>query len=295
MSQEPDEGQVRLGTDRTLSYTRYGAADGPTVLVLDGAGSRVQAHLADPVARRLGTRLIAPDRPGFRGSAPAPRLSLTGHAEVLVELLDAFRIDRVGVLAQSLGAPFGLALAHAHPGRVHHLGLVGPIGPLDHPGAREGMDRFTRTVFTLARRAPMLLEGVFRLMRRRVGRDPDRAAERFARLRPAPDQQVMRREEVWPILVEHFPELWASPDAARAEFRLVARPWGFDVAEITVPTTIWAAGTDTVHPPAMARDLARRIPHADLQIDPEGGVFGFLDRSEEILRTVTPPAPDPDR
>jgi pimeloyl-ACP methyl ester carboxylesterase len=45
------------------------------------------------------------------------------------------------VLAQSLGAPFALALAHRHPDRVDELGLVGPIGPLDVEGAREWMDR----------------------------------------------------------------------------------------------------------------------------------------------------------
>lgn len=122
-------------------------------------------------------------------------------ADAVAELLDALAVGRVGVLAQSLGAPFALAFAHCHPDRVHHLGLVGPIGPLDRPGARAGVDRFTRTVFTLARRAPLLLEGLFRLLRRRVQRDPERAAERFA---------------------------------------------GEGIA---VPTTIWAAGTDTVHPP----------------------------------------------
>ena len=55
--------------------------------------------------------------------------------------------------------------------------------------------------------------------------------------------------------------------------------------------TIWAAGSDTVHPPAMARDLARRIPQAQFVLEPDAGVFDFLDRSEEILHTLAPSSP----
>jgi pimeloyl-ACP methyl ester carboxylesterase len=285
--------QVRLPDGRVVSFTCYGAPSGPVVVVLDGAGSRAQADLLGPVAARLGIVLLAPDRPGFRGSSPAPVPGLLGCADTLVDVLDVLALGRVGVLAQSLGAPFALALARAAPDRVRHLGLIGPIGPLDTPGACDGMDRTTRTVFALARRAPLLLEGPFRLMRRSVERDPERAADRFARLRPIEDQEIMRRPTVWPTLVEHFPELWASPAAVRREFAAVARPWGFEVGSITVPTTIWAAVTDTVHPPAMARDLARRLPQGRLVLAHRGGVFGFLDRGEELLRTVVPAKPTP--
>jgi pimeloyl-ACP methyl ester carboxylesterase len=260
--------------------------------VLDGAGSRAQAHLAGPAAGRLGLSLLAPDRPGFRGSSPVPDLSLLRCADDLVALLDRLDIDRVGVLAQSLGAPFGLALAYGHPDRVHRLGLVGPIGPMDRSGVLAGMDGPTRTVSTLARRAPWLLEPLFGLIGRQVRRDPARAADRLARARSAADQQVMRRSDVWPVLVDHLPTLWASPAAARREFATVAGPWGFELTGVAVPTTIWAAASDTAHPPGLARDLAARLPDATLVLEREGGVFGFLDRTEEILRTIAPDLPN---
>jgi pimeloyl-ACP methyl ester carboxylesterase len=293
MSAEPEAGRsrqgvVQLGDGRTLTYTVHGVDDGPVVVLLDGAGARATAALAGPVAEGLGLTLIAPDRPGFRGSTPDPQPTIVGAAAAVAELVRSFSARPVGVLAQSLGAPFGMALAHGHPEVVHHLGLVGPIGPLDRRGATAGMDRPSRTVFGLARRAPFVLELLFRGMRRQVGRDVDRAADRFASLRSAEEQVIMRRDDVWPVLVEHFPELFAAPRSARVEFAMVARPWGFDVREIGVPVTIWAAGKDPVHPLGMAEDLAERIPQADLVVRPTSGAFCFLDEMEAILRAVAP-------
>jgi pimeloyl-ACP methyl ester carboxylesterase len=237
-----------------------------------------------------GSACSRPTDQVFRGSTPDPELTLQRGADAITDLIDRLEIERVSVLAPSLGAPFALAQAHRHPDRLDGLGLVGPIGPLDVEGACEGMDRLTRMLLLLARRAPLVLEGIFRSIRWQVDRDPEKAAERFTRLRPECDQLVMRRPDVWPLLVDHFPEMWVSPTAARREFATVSRPWGFDLEGIEVPTTIWATETDTVHPPAMARELAERIPGARLVLEAEGGVFSFLDRTEEILHTVAPDA-----
>lgn len=160
-----DGGQVQLADGPTMSYTRYGAHDGPTVVVLDGAGSRAQTHGAALVAARFGISLLAPNRPGFRGSTPDPELTLQRGADAITDLIDRLQIERASVLAQSLGAPFALALAHRHPDRLDGLGLVGPIGPLDVEGACEGMDRPTRMLLLLARRAPLVLDAIFRSIR----------------------------------------------------------------------------------------------------------------------------------
>ena len=56
---------------RELTYAFHGASSGPTIVVLDGPGSRGMALAGAPAAAELGGRLLAIDRPGFGGSTPA--------------------------------------------------------------------------------------------------------------------------------------------------------------------------------------------------------------------------------
>ncbi len=80
-------GQVRLSSGRMLSYASFGAVDGPTVVVLDGDGTRTQARDAHDIAQRRHVRLIAPDRPGFGHSTPDRDGTLLSFADDLAQLL----------------------------------------------------------------------------------------------------------------------------------------------------------------------------------------------------------------
>ena len=58
---------VQLGDGGRLAYSEYGAADGVPVLFCHGwPSSRTMAQLTETAARKLGVRIISPDRPGER-------------------------------------------------------------------------------------------------------------------------------------------------------------------------------------------------------------------------------------
>jgi pimeloyl-ACP methyl ester carboxylesterase len=279
---------VRLPGGRQMSYVTFGAPDGAPVVVLDGPGARTQARAATELAVDLGVSLIAPDRPGFGRSTSHPGGNLLTFADDLGILTEHLGLDRFGVWCQSGGSPFALAAAYRMPGRIHHLGMVGAIGPLDAPRATEGMSRAVRFTFWSARRAPLLVEWEFRVLAALHRRSPERAARALTRTRPPEDRRVMRRRDVWPVLVASMGELVQSPAATRREFQLMARPWGFDPSEVRVPTTLWVGSADNVHPVGMSRHLADRIPDATLHVIEGGATFDLLDRREEMLRTVAP-------
>ncbi|MBC7778510.1 MAG: alpha/beta fold hydrolase, partial [Proteobacteria bacterium] len=68
---------VRLPDGRRLTYAQYGDPAGVPVLYCHGfPGSRLEARQTDAVARRLGVRVIAFDRPGYGGSDFQPRRRL---------------------------------------------------------------------------------------------------------------------------------------------------------------------------------------------------------------------------
>jgi len=126
---------LEVSGGRTLSYETLGAAEGPVVVVLDGPGSHGLARAAAPAATELGIRLVAPDRPGAGSSTDAPDRGITDWPEDHGALLDALGVDRAGLLAQSAGTPFALAVAAAMSSRTTGLALVGAVAPLDDPEA----------------------------------------------------------------------------------------------------------------------------------------------------------------
>ncbi|WP_238395557.1 alpha/beta fold hydrolase, partial [Mycolicibacterium sp. CBMA 295] len=116
---------------RQVAYTAYGPASGMPVLFIPGAGcGRRMAfghdHLAD---HRI--RLISVDRPGLGASDPDPHKTLDSVAADLATLVDTAVGHPVPVVANSQGAPFGLALATT--GRASGLMLASPIDDLGHP------------------------------------------------------------------------------------------------------------------------------------------------------------------
>src|SRR4051794_6517972 len=166
---------LRLSGGCALTYAVLGDEHaGDTIIVLDGPGSRGLARAAALAAERLGIRLVAPDRPGFGGSTPQPGRRFRDVAVDLLELADAPRAETFGVLGQSGGTPYALALAAAAPDRVRRVTFTGALSPLGEPDALQDVAGPMRGPFALARRAPWLLRPLFRIAAGSVRRNPEK-------------------------------------------------------------------------------------------------------------------------
>ena len=281
--------RLELADGRTLAYGSFGDPDGAPLLLLDGPGSRVVAHFAHEPALAAGVHVIGPDRPGMGDSDPKPGRTILDWPPDAAALADHLEWERFAVLGVSGGSPYACATAKELGERVTRLGIVGGISPLDLPGARHGMSRATKSGFFFARRAPWVLRQGFRRMGARAQRHPEEIAQRLMATRPE-DQFVMRtpnRE----LLIDGMPVMWRSADANAHEFRLMTKPWGFELEDITVPTLLWYGEDDTVHPPGMGRAMEERIPDTRATYVPDAGSFAFITHLEPILRALTAPAP----
>ncbi|WP_075215272.1 alpha/beta fold hydrolase [Mongoliimonas terrestris] len=103
--------------------------NGPPVLLLHGLGSLAEEMLPAFQACLPGRRLIAPDRPGYGYSDPLPEAEAgpDGQADRIAGFLAVLGIDQATVVAHSIGAGTGLALAARHPARVSALLLLAPF------------------------------------------------------------------------------------------------------------------------------------------------------------------------
>ena len=55
-------------------------------------------------------------------------------------------------------------------------------------------------------------------------------------------------------------------------------PWGFDLAAIAVPVTIWQGAEDMFVPPQNGEWLAAQVPGAKLNLLPGEGHLSLVDR-----------------
>ena len=80
-----------------------------------------------------GYRVIAPDQIGFgKSSKPEIRYTFAMLVENNVRLLDHLKLDRVAVVANSMGGMLGVHFARQHPQRVSALVLENPLGLEDY-------------------------------------------------------------------------------------------------------------------------------------------------------------------
>jgi pimeloyl-ACP methyl ester carboxylesterase len=70
------------------------------------------------------------------------------------------------------------------------------------------------------------------------------------------------------------------------ELAYLGRPWGFDVADVRTPVTLWWGDADVVCPPAIGKGYAERLPNAELRVV-EGTHQLLFQRWRDILADVS--------
>jgi pimeloyl-ACP methyl ester carboxylesterase len=278
------DAEYRLADGRTISYGLYGSADGPLVVVLDGPGSRGLGRAAAAAATELGVVLLVPDRPGFGNSSPAHEHSIPDVAQDLRALVQSLGAARFGILGQSGGTPYALALAAAGDDAVTGVAFVGGISPLGERDALQDVSGPMRTTFTLARRAPWLLRPLIAAVARKTAKDPEAAARAYAADLPAADRAVLEDRAMWAIHTVTSAEAVSSPGEFAREARMLARPWGVDLAAVSAPVAFWVGELDPTHPPVMSRRMAQRLGGAPVSVVPGAASFGMVRVYPDALR-----------
>src|SRR6202020_774574 len=162
MSQSEPDTHITLPDGRTLSYLLAGADSGPVVTVLDGPCSRGLGRALAATARELGIRLVIPDRPGCHGSTPKPGRTVADWPADHLALMDTLGVDRFGIVTQSGGTPYGIAVAGAVPERITAHSLLGAIAPLAEKAQWRAAGKDMKMAAFMSRRAPFLLRRGFK-------------------------------------------------------------------------------------------------------------------------------------
>jgi pimeloyl-ACP methyl ester carboxylesterase len=283
--------EIRLRDGRRLAYAEYGSPQGAPIVHCHGApSSHVEGEFLfeRTLLLELGVRLILPDRPGISRSDFQAGRRIADWPNDVAELADALGLATFVVLGESGGSPYALACAAMIPSRVRAVAVIGGVAPFEAPGLTAALSAPLRLMFRLAKYAPPLLDVLFRLNLRMTRSIDEHGAERMISRFPEPDRTLLRRPEVLRGFVGCFQE--ACRDGTRGavhDMSLIARPWGFDPATITIPAWLWHGELDANVPAAHGRYLSRVIPSCRATFFPEDAHLSVpLRHAREILSAL---------
>jgi len=269
---------VAAADGRTLAIAECGDPDAFPVFLLHGTpGSRFAGQGDASVYADAGARVITYDRPGYGGSDRFRGRRVVDCVADVAAIADSLGIERFGVTGGSWGGPHSLAVAARLPERVTRAACVVGVAPFDMPGFDwfAGMDAVNIEEIRWALEGEDVLARELERMTtawlKRLADDPSKAGEvEFSEADRAVMANPERQEMVRRMLNEAFRQgVWGYVDDALC----LIQPWGFDVAEIRVPTRIDYGLTDVLVPHQHGEWLAHNVPNAEVVIDEQGGHF----------------------
>ena len=284
---------VPLPDGRTLEVLLGGDPDGVPLLWHGGSPSAA-VHFArfDEAVAAAGMRLVTLSRPGYGASTPRPlpadrAPSYADDVPDTLALLAHLGLDRVLCAGWSGGGPRALACAALLPHRVVAAASIAGVAPSGMPDLdwSAGMAPENRAEYAAAAAGAEAYEAYL--------------AEDFAGILEAGPADVVASlgalltevdravvdDEVAQWLTEVFHHAAAQGVRGVRDDGLAAvAPWGFDLADITVPVSVWQGGEDAMVPPTHGAWLAAHVPGARAHLlDGEGHLTLVTTRLPEVL------------
>ncbi|HEV8089875.1 MAG TPA: alpha/beta hydrolase [Actinomycetota bacterium] len=256
------------------------------VLVAEGTGTPLVFHHGTPmskvqfapwagVAAAAGLRLVTYSRPGYGSSERDAGRTVADSADDVEAILDALEADRCVTAGWSGGGPHALATGARLPSRTAAVATIAGVGEYGHDDLDflAGMGELNVEEFgnAVARRDDALRSFMEGYVEDTDGQDVDALIEELASLLPPVDvaeltgtfgrfmvdsQAEAFRTGIWG---------WFDDDIA------FTVPWGFDLAAMTVPVTIWQGAQDLMVPLAHGNWLATHVAGARHEDRPEHG------------------------
>lgn len=238
---------------KRIFYTRQpGRADGPTLLLIHGAGG---SHLTWPqeLRRFTGAVVITLDLPGHGRSQPPAHTDITDYADDAAAVIAALNLENVVVVGHSMGGAIAQVMALRHRDKIGGLVLIGtgarlPVSPMildqaltDFPAAVDFI-----TQYAWARRTPSALVA--------DGRE---------------------------ILLNTDPAVLYGDFVACNRFNVMER-----LPQIRVPTLVIAGTDDKMTPPKFGRYLADHIPQAELLTLDGAGHMMMLEQPGPVTAAI---------
>ena len=277
---------IELIYGRKLGYAEYGLPSGNPIFHFHGSSSsRLERPPDEDMLKTQSIKLITVDRPGHGLSDFQHNRQLLDWPDDVTVLANHLGIDKFAVTGWSFGGPYALACAYKIPEHITAVGLISSFAPHDRPNSTNGMSRFNKIGLSIARWLPFWLGRQFMKMQgRALQNNPEGVAKQMLSSVPKADQEILNNTEIKAILLPSLSEAYRTgADGPAWEGKILVRPWGFRLQDITIPVHIWHGEADVNDPLQCAEYLRDTIPNTHTKFYPSEGHFLIMKRWGEIL------------
>ena len=247
-----------------LFLQEWGSTEWPAVLLVHGfPGCAEHGQLLASSGKFRGFRLISFDRPGYGRSDYQKDLTPLKLAAQIKKLMNHLEIDRFKVLSISGGAPFAMAIAFSLKDRVEKISSIAGVAPLTVRNFKY-MNPSQKKVWVLRNLvpSPILNYGIHRAWKSGLEKIDGLLfsdLETFSK----PDQKVFLHSKVGPALVSSVKTaLQNGPHGVLHDMKIFSKNWGFKLAAIQCPVTLWHGSEDDVVHLQFTKDMSQQIPHS---------------------------------
>jgi pimeloyl-ACP methyl ester carboxylesterase len=281
---------VRLPDGRRLAIRVSGPASGLPLVFHHGTPGAVTPFRAlERAAHARGLRLVTTSRPGYGDSSRQPVRSVVDAATDTAAVLAAIGAERCLIAGWSGGGPHALACG-ARLGAAAAVLVIAGVAPYGAEGLdwMSGMGEENVAEFSAAIQGEDVLRSYLRSPGEHL-RDITAAdiVSSLQTLLPDVDRAQVTGEFGEDMAASFREAVRAGVDGWLDDDLAFARPWGFSLDEISVPTMIWQGTADLMVPFSHGQWLASRLPAARAHLEEGEGHLsiglGALDRMLDEL------------
>jgi len=273
-----------LNNKKRLAWNEYGAADGEPVFYFHGTpGSRLEPLPANDIARDLGIRLIAPDRPGYGGSDTQKDFRLLDWPNVISQLADNLQLRQFSILSFSGGGAYALACAHELAERLKHVTLVGSPAPFETEVMQKYINAEFKPLYELsAADYPAAVQQVSQL-----ANPLDTFLEILQATLPLSDKALLEQSDFYQCFLENL--TLATRNGVNGivnDLANIKLPWQFNLEDIQLPIDIWHGREDKNLGFPIAEYLSNTLKNSSTHFLNNNGHYFLFNQWNEILKNA---------
>ena len=273
--------QLLLDNKYKLSWNEYGAPDGEPMFYFHGiTSSRAEAQTADTIAKDLGIRLIAPDRPGFGDSDAQQGFRLLDWPNVISQLADKLQFKQFSILGFSGGGAYALACAHELAERIKQITVVGSSAPFETKVMQEYISADFKPLYELAASDyTAAIQQVSQMVA-----SPEVFIDNLQPALPESDKTLFNQSSFHKLFLENL--TLATNNGVNGivnDLRNFKLPWQFNLEDIQLPINIWHGRDDLLIGFPVAEYLADTLNNTSTHFLNNNGHYFLFNQWKEIL------------
>jgi pimeloyl-ACP methyl ester carboxylesterase/DNA-binding CsgD family transcriptional regulator len=258
-----------LNDNRNLSYldiTNHSHSEITDVIIVlhNIMGSAFELPQSiDALLQENKLRIIIPERPGYGDSSTHKNRTHESFCQDIQQLLNHLEIDKVKVIAHSIGGGYALAMAEFMPERIERISMVNAITRMEDILKSKPIPVLIRAVHQSLRFAPFLIEPILKMV---VGKDIEHFySQQLNYMRPTKEGRAADINLLSQPAFRHYSiknlkqsakqgiQIWSE------ELKLSFSEWPFDLTNKTMEYQFWHGDEDDVISVHAAIRLAKEL------------------------------------